>query len=150
VSCEGASHWTTEQLQAFSKDPTVPLWMLFKRAGQPSLVQSRRAPSLSGPFRTSKMTTCMSFQTLPTLQKPSPAIGEIPPVHPISPRFVSRFVCAWCMVHGAVCVCVCVCDRGGEQNQPKNHQNHQKPPFLMEIKGNGKGRGFDGFYQGKW
>ena len=29
VSCERASHWTTEQLQACSKESTVLLWMLF-------------------------------------------------------------------------------------------------------------------------
>ncbi len=34
-SCAKASEWTTEQLQAVSKDPTVLLWMLFKRVGQP-------------------------------------------------------------------------------------------------------------------
>ena len=93
MSCERASEWTTEQLQACSKDSTVLLWMLFKRVGQPSLVLSRQAPSLSGHFRIAKKTPSMSLATLPALQKASPAIGEIPPVHPSSPRVAfSRFV----------------------------------------------------------
>ena len=39
--------------------------MLKKRVGQPSLVHSRRAPSLSVHFRTAKKTTSLSFVTLP-------------------------------------------------------------------------------------
>ena len=73
-----------------SKESTVLLWMLFKRVDQPSLVHSRGAPSLSVHFRIAKKTTSLSFATLPTLQNGSPAIGEILPVHPSSPRVVRR------------------------------------------------------------
>ena len=77
MSCERASEWTTVQLQACSKESTVLLWMLFKRVDQASLVLSRRAPSLSGHFRIAKKTTSLSLATLDTLQKASPAIGEM-------------------------------------------------------------------------